>query len=139
MVVSAANPHGGFVSRVSAQCGVSPGHDARVSAISILPRILQQEARSSGMVRAYRSGWMTIGVTAAVGLGAALASPAFGDVLDDWNQALLETYRHTGGGPGFMARTAAMTHGAMFDAINSVRRTHTPIFVMIEPTRHANR
>ncbi|HEY0638331.1 MAG TPA: S8 family serine peptidase [Pseudonocardiaceae bacterium] len=46
-----------------------------------------------------------------------------------WNDVLLETIRRQGGGPGPLARGAAMMHAGLFDAVNSAtlsRRGSTP-------------
>lgn len=39
--------------------------------------------------------------------------------VEYWDDVLLETFRRQGGGPGPLARAAAMMHVGMFDAINS--------------------
>lgn len=36
-----------------------------------------------------------------------------------WNDVLLAVFRQVGGAPGPLARTAAMTHGAIFDVVNN--------------------
>jgi subtilisin family serine protease/membrane-associated phospholipid phosphatase len=46
-----------------------------------------------------------------------------------WNDVLLETFRRQGGGPGPLARGAAIMHAGLFDAVNSAtlsKRGSTP-------------
>jgi membrane-associated phospholipid phosphatase len=42
-----------------------------------------------------------------------------------WNDVLLEVFRRQGGGPGPLARGAAMMHAGMYDAINSATLSRT--------------
>jgi hypothetical protein len=62
-------------------------------------------------------------VLASSGL-AAVASPAraapIGDHVIFWNNVLLKTYRTVGGAPGPLARSGAMMHNAMFNAVNAI-------------------
>ncbi len=50
------------------------------------------------------------------------------NVVLRWNRVLQETIRTPGQHPGtiFPVRSFAMMHAAMFDAVNSIERTHTP-------------
>ncbi|MCI0540733.1 MAG: phosphatase PAP2 family protein [Verrucomicrobiales bacterium] len=59
-------------------------------------------------------------------LAAALASAACvdADVVIDWNNALLEAIRAESTAPPLAARNLAMVHAAMYDAVNSIARTH---------------
>ncbi|WP_433795103.1 vanadium-dependent haloperoxidase [Actinoplanes sp. CA-252034] len=62
-------------------------------------------------------------VMAAAGLtvtaGPAQAAP-IGDHVIFWNKVLLKTYRTVGGAPGPLARSGAMMHNAMFNAVNTI-------------------
>src|SRR5918992_1319114 len=49
----------------------------------------------------------------------ASAAPATANTVYYWNDVLLESIRREGGGPGPLARAAAMMHAGLFDAINS--------------------
>lgn len=69
----------------------------------------------------------------------ACSAPVTADVLDDWNQVTIDTFRHTSGGPGYMARTAAMVHVAMYDTVNCFRGTHEPIVAFENAPRGASR
>ncbi len=62
---------------------------------------------------------------AGLAVGAALPA-AVADVVTDWNRALLETTRVECTAPPLAARHLAMVHAAIYDAVNSVRRTHQP-------------
>lgn len=55
---------------------------------------------------------------------AAAAFSASADVVIDWNNALLQAIRETGGGPCPISRKAAIVHVAIYDAVNSILRTH---------------
>jgi PAP2 superfamily len=48
------------------------------------------------------------------------------DVIIEWNNVLLEAIRKTGGAPCPIARASAMMHGAMYDAVNAIAKTHQP-------------
>lgn len=65
-------------------------------------------------------------MAAVVSGGAVLASghTASGDVILDWNQALLDAVKTTNLNPPRAARAMAMTHLAMFNAVNAVDQTH---------------
>jgi membrane-associated phospholipid phosphatase len=55
-----------------------------------------------------------------------LARPSvgFADVVTDWNQVLIEVIRNEPMGPTLATRAMAMAHVAMYDAVNSIDRTH---------------
>src|SRR5688500_1866041 len=65
---------------------------------------------------------------------ATAAPAAAADVVTQWNDVLLDTLR-TGHssmpGPGWSSRNMAIVHGAIYDAVNSVDRTHTPFKIDI--------
>src|SRR5206468_5923369 len=48
------------------------------------------------------------------------------DVLDDWNDAVLNAVRRENTSPCLAARNLAIIHLAIYDAVNSVQRTHEP-------------
>src|SRR5688572_5585058 len=50
----------------------------------------------------------------------------YGDTLDDWNDAMLNAIRRENTSPCLAARNLAILHLAIYDAVNSVERTHTP-------------
>lgn len=67
------------------------------------------------------------------GLAAALAAAAptaRADVVIDWNNHLLDTIRATGGPPCPISRAMAMTHAAIYDAVNSINPTHEPYLAL---------
>src|SRR5262249_44796510 len=55
---------------------------------------------------------------------APLRPPDPGDALPPWNEVALEATRAARTPPPMAARHLAMLHGAIYDAVNSVRRTH---------------
>jgi len=63
---------------------------------------------------------------------AALVAAARADVIIDWNNVAIDAVRATGGPPCPIARAFAMTHVAMYDAVNSIERTHYPYHVMLD-------
>ncbi|MBX3406829.1 MAG: phosphatase PAP2 family protein [Phycisphaeraceae bacterium] len=74
---------------------------------------------------------------AAVALIAAVGS-AKADIVTDWNNVWIETIRATGGGPCPITRNGALLHVAIYDAVNSIRRTHEPFFGFIDVNGNAN-
>ncbi len=61
------------------------------------------------------------------------------DAVTDWNGVLLEVVRQVGGPPGPVSRGAAMMHGAIYDAVNSiVPSTHRPYLVSVPPPAGAS-
>lgn len=79
------------------------------------------------------------GVLAAAAAAMVATASTRADVLDDWNQVLLQTFRETGGGPGFMARSAAMMHVAMYDAIACFKQSHEAVIAPLPAPKAANR
>jgi hypothetical protein len=61
----------------------------------------------------------------------ALGTPAavFADTVTAWNSAALDSIRTNRTAPPIAARTLAILHIAMFDAVNGIARTHEPFFV----------
>ena len=53
------------------------------------------------------------------------------DVIIKWNNIYLEAIRKNGGSPCPIARVGAMMHAAMYDAVNSIERTHQPYLISI--------
>jgi hypothetical protein len=58
---------------------------------------------------------------------------AFADVITDWNAVFVSAMRNPNPGPGVQARTAAIMHGAMFDAVNGIARKYAPLRVTEAP------
>jgi hypothetical protein len=96
-------------------------------------------ARSPGptIQRLLQGGAMKRSLKSAVSLHAASVlltllpvSQMRADVIVDWNNVFLDTIRATGGPPCPIARAAAMVHVAMYDAVNSIARTHEPYMAM---------
>src|SRR5262249_12064078 len=52
------------------------------------------------------------------------ARPASADVVTDWNHEWRNAVRATGGPPGPIARAGAMTHAAIYDAVNAIDGGH---------------
>jgi len=62
------------------------------------------------------------------------------DVILQWNRVLMETVRTPGQQPATImpVRSYAIMHGAMFDAVNSIDRSHTPYFVDVPGSPNAS-
>ncbi len=57
---------------------------------------------------------------------AAITGAATADVVTHWNEVLQDMIRATGGPPCPIGRAVAMTQLAVYDAVNSIDRTHEP-------------
>jgi len=53
------------------------------------------------------------------------------NVVIEWNNVYLEAIRQKGGAPCPIARVGAMVHGAIYDAVNSIVKTHQPYLISI--------
>lgn len=53
------------------------------------------------------------------------------DAVTHWNDVLLQIVRAGGGPPGPISRGAAMMHGAIYDAVNSIAGTHEPYLIAV--------
>jgi hypothetical protein len=60
-----------------------------------------------------------------------LARSTGADVVLQWNQLLLDAIRAENAASTAGSRTAAIVHAAMYDAINSVLRTHEPYRISV--------
>ena len=48
------------------------------------------------------------------------------DQVINWNNVYLQAIRLNGGAPGPIARTGAILHAAIYDAVNSIEKTYKP-------------
>lgn len=62
----------------------------------------------------------------------AVSAAAQADVVTQWHDVYIETVRAVGGAPCPMTRTAAMMYTSMYDAVNSIERTHEPYLVSLD-------
>ncbi len=53
------------------------------------------------------------------------------DQVINWNNVYLQAIRVNGGAPGPIARTGAILHAAIFDAVNSIEKTYKPYLGII--------
>lgn len=51
------------------------------------------------------------------------------DIVLQWNEVMRETVRTTGTAATFATRIMAITHAAMYDAVNALDRTHEPYLI----------
>ena len=70
---------------------------------------------------------------------AAAGSLAAADVITDWNEVYIDTIRDEGGKPCPISRAGAMLHAAMYDAVNSIERTHEPYLTLADAPAGASR
>jgi hypothetical protein len=76
----------------------------------------------------------------AAGLWTGTVRCASADVVTDWNSVFIETIRVVGGPPCPIARSGAMMHIAMYDALQAIDRRFTPLVVKdVDPPIRANR
>lgn len=66
------------------------------------------------------------------GLALALGPALRADVVLDWNAALLDAIRTDNSAPTLASRNLAILHTAIYDAVNSVVRTHQPYRFQLE-------
>lgn len=69
---------------------------------------------------------------------AALCGSVRADIVTDWNDVWLDTIRDTGGGPCPISRNGALLHVSIYEAVNSIKRTHEPYIGFIDPGGNAN-
>src|SRR5262245_43674213 len=60
------------------------------------------------------------------------------DVVLQWNQVLLDTFKADRVLPLFFARDAAIVHAAVYDAVNDIDRSYTPFFADAKAPRGAS-
>ena len=53
------------------------------------------------------------------------------NIVIEWNNVYLEAIRQKGGAPCPIARVGAMMHAAIYDAVNSIAKTHQPYLISI--------
>jgi PAP2 superfamily len=68
-----------------------------------------------------------------------LAQPASADVIADWNEKAVAHVVGRGLGPPPAERIMAMTHVAMFDAVNSIERKYKPYLIQLPAAAAASR
>lgn len=78
----------------------------------------------------------------AAALAAAGSSFARSDAVLEWNSQYLQTIRETGGfaigGPGPVSRNGAILHVSIYDAVNSILRTHEPYGMLVNAPADAS-
>jgi hypothetical protein len=75
---------------------------------------------------------------AAIGI-VGLAQPASADVITDWNDKAVAFVLARKLGPPPAERVIAMTHVAMFDAVNAIERRYRPYLVQLPASANASR
>jgi hypothetical protein len=67
-----------------------------------------------------------------------VATLAHADVVTDWNLTAIRAAGTIGISTGVQSRLMAMTHAAIFDAVNSIERRYTPYAVEVSPPAGAS-
>lgn len=67
-----------------------------------------------------------------------IAASAHADTVTEWNAIWLDCVRATGGPPCPIARAGGMVHAAIYDAVNSIYRTHEPYLSSLPAPRDAS-
>jgi membrane-associated phospholipid phosphatase len=60
------------------------------------------------------------------------------DVVLEWNQLLLNAVKANGGAPFTFSRNAAIVSAAVYDAVNAIDRSYTPLFADVKAPRGAS-
>src|SRR5205085_3081436 len=60
------------------------------------------------------------------------------DVVLQWNQVFLDTFKADRVLPLYFAREAAIVHAAMYDAVNDIDRSYAPFFADVKAPRGAS-
>lgn len=60
------------------------------------------------------------------------------NVVVEWNQILLDTFKAERGSGMAFGRTGAIVHAAIYDAVNAIDRSHTPFFADVHASRGAS-
>jgi hypothetical protein len=68
-----------------------------------------------------------------------LSGPVSADVITDWNEKAVAFVLERGMGPPPAERVLAMTHVAMFDAVNSIERRYRPYLVQLPAAATASK
>ncbi len=100
--------------------GKVPGRHLRLCGMSSFLERLVVVARSTPLAFAL-SCWLALG-----------ASLSHADVVIDWNQVTLQAIRTGKETPQRASRALAMTHTAIYDAVNSIDDTHQPYLVNLD-------
>src|SRR5262245_43765794 len=54
------------------------------------------------------------------------------NVVQEWNQVFLDTFKADRVLPLYFAREAAIVHAAIYDAVNDIDRSYTPFFADVK-------
>ena len=60
------------------------------------------------------------------------------DVVLEWNQVMLDALKADRLLPLYLAREAAIVHAAVYDAVNAIDRSYTPLFAHVHASRGAS-
>ena len=60
------------------------------------------------------------------------------DVVLEWNQVMLDALKADRLLPLYLAREAAIVHAAVYDAVNAIDRSYTPLFAHVKASRGAS-
>ncbi len=72
-----------------------------------------------------------------IALGLGFSATTSADVVADWNTVVLETIRAGPLNPPRASRVLAMTHLAVYDAVNAIEHTHEPYLARYQTSASA--
>src|SRR5262245_57707562 len=65
-------------------------------------------------------------------------APAYADPVAEWNRIAIDTATHSGRTLEYNLRAVAMTHVAMFEAVNFIEKRYQPHFVLASTSPTGN-
>src|SRR5437762_9634861 len=90
-------------------------------------------------MNAFFRGLIFIVCIGAINLASSIGTPANGDVVTDWNAAVLDAIRAGRTAPPIASRSLAILHVSIYDAVNGITRTHEPYLVQSVASSSASR
>ena len=90
-------------------------------------------------MRGVVGGSLFVACIGVINLASIIGIPAQGDVVTDWNNAVLDTIRTDRTAPPIASRSLAILHAAIYDAVNGIARTHEPYLVPSAVSTSASR
>src|SRR6266480_3338145 len=89
-------------------------------------------------MNAFFRGLIFIVCIGAINLASSIGTPANGDVVTDWNAAVLDAIRAGRTAPPIASRSLAILHVSIYDAVNGITRTHEPYLVQSSASASAS-
>ena len=97
--------------------------------------IKQNPSFCSPATASWRAWWRNLAVSLVL---ASFSASVLGDIVTDWNTAMLDAIRAQTTPPCLAARNLAMMHAAIHDAVNAIDRSHKPYRFGCEAPKQAS-